>query len=85
MNHTGIIVTFAAHDGFAKRNAIIELGFTLPLGVIEGISANLHITAISTSIVALHRRRSVTATGRSTSALHLRNWSRSDGMDPIKP
>ena len=51
---TGIIVAFAAHDRFAKRNAVVELGLTLPLSVTEGARANLNITAVRASVVAQH-------------------------------
>lgn len=83
--HTGIIVAFAAHDRFAKRNTVVELGLALPLRVNEGTSANLNITAVGASVVALHRGRSVAASGRSARALHLRNGSRRNGRSQHEP
>ena len=82
---TGIIVAFAAHDRFAKRNAVVELGLALPLSITEGTRANLNITAVRASVVALHRGRSVAASGRSARALHLRNGSRRNEKNLHEP
>ena len=78
---TGIIVAFAAHNGFSKGNAVVEFSLALPLDVNPTECCYLNVASIRASVVALHGGRSIAASGRAAGALHLRNGSRGDEND----